>query len=55
MSRTSPGGNIACVDISRGPGAKRRVPDGNCPGKGISRPHWLGGSRRVGTPLVRKS
>ncbi len=54
MSRTS-NGNSAYVDISRGPGTTRRIPKGNCPGKGISRPHSLGETQRVGTPLVRKS
>ncbi len=55
MSRTSPGGNITCVDISRGPGTTRRIPEGSCPGKGISRPHWLRETQRAGTPLVRKN
>ena len=44
-----------CVDISRGPGTTRRIPRGNCPGKGIVRPVSLGGGRRVGTPLARRS
>ena len=51
-------GELDCLDISRGPGPTRRIPQGSCPGKGISRRHWLAPAKsadrsvRRGTPLA---